>query len=158
MRESDFTELDERDPATLVAHALEEPAAERLAVDQPRPSGPRHRPRPEIERLLERQRLATEKAWRLAERMLAEAERELDSRFLGGCGRRGQELRAEAAFQRRALELAEERLRELERIAAQRERAERTLPVVADDWSRVRSRTHGRAPRLEGGRHLDLGR
>jgi hypothetical protein len=159
LRESDFTEIDERDPATLVAQALEEPAAERLAVDQPPPARTRNRPRPEIERLLERQRLATEKARRVAERKLVEAERELDARLLGGRGRRGQELRADVALQRRVLAMADERLGELERVAAQqRERAERMPPMAADESARTRARLHERTRRLERDIGLDLGR
>jgi ATP-dependent exoDNAse (exonuclease V) alpha subunit len=50
-RESHFEDLDDRNPVTRLAQALEESAIERLAVDQrPLPSGPMHQTRVEIER------------------------------------------------------------------------------------------------------------
>jgi conjugative relaxase-like TrwC/TraI family protein len=158
VRESDFAELDDRDPATLLAQSLEEPGAERLAVDQPPPASGRRQPRPEIDRLLARQREKAEKVRALTEQRLAEAERALDERRLGRHGRRGRELQAKAAFERRMLAQAEERLRELERIAAQREPAERPARAITDDRAPTRSRVQERTPRLERGRHLDLGR
>ena len=127
-RESDFEEVDERDPATLVAQALEEPASERLAVDQ-QPTRPSYRPRPEIDRLLERQREQAEKVRSMTQRRLTEAERALDERLLGGRGRRGRELRARVAFERRALALAEQRLDELRASSAAAPAASPRMPT-----------------------------
>lgn len=143
--ESHFHELDERGPVTLLAQALEESAAEQLAVDQPAPAGPRHRPRPEIERLLERQRLSAEKSRALAERRLAAAEQALAARLFGGRGRRGWELRTEVTRQRAALRLADERLADLDRQAA----APHPMPSLAEDRPRGRTRPLERAPSLD---------
>ena len=89
--ESHFHDLDDRDPLTRFGRALEESAAEELAVDQrPLTSGPRHEARPEIERpelttnqamrrrLLERKRGALQKTREVAERQLGAAEDALD--------------------------------------------------------------------------------
>jgi conjugative relaxase-like TrwC/TraI family protein len=129
-RESHFHELDDRDPVTRLASALEESSIERLAVDQkPLPAGPRHQTRAEIERprpsesdrtklrLLEQQRLATGKARRSAERKLVEAECKLKRLPRIGRGRRHDELRAEIARARTAVRMADEKLAQLDRAA-----------------------------------------
>src|SRR4029079_5744071 len=82
--ESHFHDLDDRNPLTRFARALEQSAAEELAVDQrPLTSGPRHEAGPEIERpeptkdqamrrrMLERKRGALQKTRDVAERQLA---------------------------------------------------------------------------------------
>ena len=124
-RESQFHELDDRDPVARMAQALEESAIERLAVDQhPLPSGPRHQTRAQIERpevpetdlakrrLLEQQQLATVKAREAAERALAEAERKLKRLPRLVRGRRREELHAEIGRQRSTLRIAERQLAE----------------------------------------------
>ncbi|HZT54501.1 MAG TPA: MobF family relaxase, partial [Gaiellaceae bacterium] len=125
-RESDFHDLDDRDPVTRFAQALEESAIERLAVDQrPLPSGPLHETQAEIEkkrlspeqrmreRLIEQQRLATAKARADAERTLAEAERKLARLGLLRCGPRREALQSEIARLRCAVRLADEKLADL---------------------------------------------
>jgi conjugative relaxase-like TrwC/TraI family protein len=122
--ESHFDDLDDRDPLARFGRALEESAVEELAVDQrPLPSGPRHDARPEIERakltpeermqrrLLDQKQHALSKTRDAAERRLAAAERKLAQ-----CGplrrRTREELRREVDLQRRAIDGANERLRE----------------------------------------------
>jgi conjugative relaxase-like TrwC/TraI family protein len=137
-RESHAADLDDRDPVTRFARALEESAIELLAVDQrPLPSGPRHDTRAAIDRhqptrelggrvrLIEHERLATQKARELAERRLAEAEAKLPgaSPFLRR--RRGDELRADVASQKTAIRVVDRKLSELENEAARLRRAER---------------------------------
>jgi conjugative relaxase-like TrwC/TraI family protein len=126
-RESHFHDLDDRDPATRLAQALEESAIERLAVDQrPLLSGPKHEARAEIERstptdeqrahlrLLDHQRLAVAKTRADADRRLEQAER--DRRRLGllGRGRRREELGSQIALHRTTIRAADEKLTELE--------------------------------------------
>ena len=137
-RESHATDLDDRDPVTRFARALEESAIELLAVDQrPLPSGPRHDTRAAIDRhrptrepggrarLIEHERLATRKARELAEQRLAEAES-----TLAGAGpflrrRRGDELGADAALQKTAIRVVDRKLSELENEATMLRRTER---------------------------------
>jgi conjugative relaxase-like TrwC/TraI family protein len=166
-RESHFHELDDRDPVTRLASALEESAIERLAVDQrPLPSGPKHRTRAEIERrqlterdrtrlkLLEQQRLATLKARTLAERKLAEAERKLDRLPRVVSGRRRDELRVEIARERSAVRMAEEKLAQLDRHAADAKRCGNDNSVRAT--ATERGRRHALAV-LQRGDDLGLG-
>lgn len=137
-QESHFLQLDQRDPLSRFGQALEESAIELLAIDQRSlPSGPRHQARPEIERaelsqgqrtrlrLLEQQRHALIKIRDGAERKLESAER-----AFGRCAplrrRRRSELRAEIELQRRAIELADEKLAHLE---CQREQARTGAPT-----------------------------
>jgi conjugative relaxase-like TrwC/TraI family protein len=128
-RESHFHELDDRDPVTRLASALEESSIERLAIDQrPLPSGPRHQTRAEIERpqfsesdrtklrLLEQQRHAAVKAKTSSERNLAEAEAKLERCPRLGRGRRRDALRAEIAREHSAIRMADERLSQLDRL------------------------------------------
>jgi hypothetical protein len=149
--ESQFHELDDRDPIARMAQALEGSAIERLAVDQrPLPSGPRHRARAEIERskvsdanrtrlkLLEQQRLATLKARESSERALVEAERKLGRLPLLVRGRRRDELRAEAARERSAARLADERLASLQRAILQARKRTLIEPVSAAEHDRGR--------------------
>jgi AAA domain len=104
--ESHFHELDERDPFTRLAQALEESGADRLASEQrPPPAGLRHDSRPVLARRpqeLERSRL----------RFLEKRERETE--LLRARAERGRALRSEIALQQSALTLAEEKLAELE--------------------------------------------
>jgi conjugative relaxase-like TrwC/TraI family protein len=138
-RESHFHDLDDRDPVTRLAQALEESANERLAVDQqPLPSGPLHDTRAEIEQLrptpelrallrsLEQQRLAMTRARQQAERTLRDAERELDRPGLIRRGRRRHQLLGDIVGCRAAVRIADERLSKL----AQEARALRTPPSV----------------------------
>ena len=128
-RESHFHDLDDRDHVTVLAQALEESAIERLAVDQrPLPTGPRHETRAEIDRpterdrtrhrLIEQQRLVLAKTRSRAQSRLTEAERELASLGPLGRRRRAAQLRTEIAFQERALQMADEKLIELDRAYA----------------------------------------
>jgi conjugative relaxase-like TrwC/TraI family protein len=125
-RESHFHDLDDRDHVTLLAQELEESAIERLAVDQrPLPTGPRHETRVVIDRpsepdrtqlrLIEQQRLVLAKTRSRAQTRLTEAERELQRL---GRRRRGAQLRSEIAFQERALQMTDDKLRELDRNLA----------------------------------------
>jgi ATP-dependent exoDNAse (exonuclease V) alpha subunit len=153
--ESQFHELDDRDPIGRMAQALEESAIERLAVDQrPLPSGPRHRTRTEIERpelgerdhvrrrLLERQRLATLGVRESAERALTQAEERLDRLPRLGSGRRRANLRAEIARERSAIRLADEKLASLRRsIGAATSR--QTLRRDATEPENGRQQNHG---------------
>ncbi|MCP9485030.1 MAG: relaxase domain-containing protein [Gaiellaceae bacterium MAG52_C11] len=129
-RESHAADLDDRDPVTRFARALEESAIERLAVDQrPLPSGPRHDTRAAIDRhrptrepggrlrLIEHERLATLKVRELAERRLTEAEAKLVGAGPFLRRRRGDDLRADVASQRTAIRLADHKLSELENEA-----------------------------------------
>ena len=122
--ESHFHDLDDRDPLARFGRALEESAVEELAVDQrPLPSGPKHDARPEIERsslspeqqmrrrLLEQKRRALLKTRDAAERKLEAAERKLAGRGVFRLRDRN-ELRTEIDLQRRAVDLADERLTE----------------------------------------------
>lgn len=68
------------------------------------------------------------------------------------------ELKAEAWLQRYAMDRADERLRELGKIAAQREPIERAARTLADDRIRERSITRERPPRPERSLGLDRGR
>jgi conjugative relaxase-like TrwC/TraI family protein len=141
-RESHFHELDDRDPVTRLASALEESSIERLAVDQrPLPSGPRHQTRAEIEcaplserdqttlRLLEQQRIATLKARASAERKVAEAQEKLDRLPRIGRGRRHEDLCAETARQQSAIRMADEKLAQLDRDRLRAKRAKRLEPL-----------------------------
>jgi conjugative relaxase-like TrwC/TraI family protein len=137
-RESHFHELDDRDPVTRLASALEESAIERLAVDQrPLPSGPRHPTRAEIQRshvsgsdrtqlrLLEHQRHAIVKARESAERRLASAEQSLGRLPRLGQGRKRDMFRAEIARERSAIRMADERLAQIEARAPAARQSER---------------------------------
>ena len=129
-RESHFHELDDRDSVTLLAQALEESAVERLAVDQrPLPSGPRHDTRAEIEktpvrttRAVERQKLATEKVRRDAERKLEEAERDLQCVAFGRGRKR--KVQAEVALNRRVIEMCDRQLAKLDEPLGRAESAQ----------------------------------
>ena len=120
--ESHFHDLDDRDPLARFGRALEESAVEELAVDQRAlSSGPRHDARPEIERPTPtpegriQQRLFEQKHYALSKtRDTAERRLEVAKRELARCGafrhRTRDELRTEIALQRRAIDLATERL------------------------------------------------
>ncbi|HEU6444584.1 MAG TPA: MobF family relaxase [Gaiellaceae bacterium] len=127
-RESQFHDVDDRDPVARMAQALEESAVERLAVDQrPLPTGPKHKTRAEIRRqepdegartrrrLIEQQRLVAQKSRESAERRLSEASQSLDRLPRLFRGRRRDQLRAEIARERSAVGLAEEKLAQLDR-------------------------------------------
>jgi conjugative relaxase-like TrwC/TraI family protein len=131
-RESHFHELDERDPVTRLAQALEQSGAERLASEQrPLAAGPRHdarpvfarRPQEERERsrlhFLEKRQGETELLRARAERRLAAAEESLAGLGWRARGGRGGALRGEIALERSTLALAEEKLAELERERTQ---------------------------------------
>jgi ATP-dependent exoDNAse (exonuclease V) alpha subunit len=127
-RESHFHELDERDPFTRLAQALEESGAERLASEQrPLSTGPSHHARPVLARrpseerersrlrFLEKRQRETALLRARAERRLSAAEASLTDLRWRARGGRGRELRGEIALQRTALGLAAEKLAELER-------------------------------------------
>jgi len=127
-RDSHFHELDERDPFTRLAQALEESGAERLASEQrPLSSGPSHHARPVLARhpseerersrlrFLEKRQRETALLRARAERRLAVAEASLAGLGWRARGGRGRGLRGEIALQRSALRLAEEKLAELGR-------------------------------------------
>lgn len=127
-RESHFHELDERDPLTRLAQALEQSGAERLASEQrPLAAGPRTDTRPVIARrpqeerdrwrlrLLERRQRETEQLRARAQRRLAQAEHELARLGWRARGGRGRELQSEIALERRTLARATEKTTELER-------------------------------------------
>lgn len=150
-RDSHFQELDDRDPVTRLAGALEESAVERLAVDQrPHDSGPRHRVRVAIDRsvqpgphvrqlrLLDQQRLALQNGRVKAEQDLAKVEARIAS--LGIVHRsRAEDLRAEAQRLRSAVRMASAGLAELDRKATcLRQRA--SLAPAASAIRRKRSR------------------
>jgi hypothetical protein len=131
-RESQFHDFDERDPVARIAQALEESAVERLAVDQrPLPAGPRHGSRVEIERaqlsesdrtrlrLLEQQRLAAVKARDVAERQLTEAQQKLDRLPRLAGGRRRDALRTEIVRAQLAINMAKDRVSQLEGYSAE---------------------------------------
>jgi hypothetical protein len=122
-RESDFHDLDDRDPLSRFSEALEESAIERLAIDQrPLPAGPKHgaraeiaRPKPTHEqraklRLIEQQRLALLRTRADAERKLGQAEQKLESP--GGLRnrRRRAELESELALRSAAIRVADQKL------------------------------------------------
>ncbi len=160
---SHFHQLDDPDPLTRFGRAIEESAIEFLAVDQrPPPTGPRHEDRPQIDRQqlspearlhrrhLEQKRLALTKTRELAERRLANAERDLNR-----CGplkrRRRDQLRIDIELQRRAIEAADQRLAH---TAAACENAK--LPFNERD--RVAGGDPTRARRARHPQTLDLGR
>jgi hypothetical protein len=141
-RESQFHELDDRDPVARMAQALEESAIERLAVDQrPLPAGSSRRMRAEIERppvgggdrtrlrLLQQQRLATLKARETAEQKLAEADEKLQRLPRLGRGARRDELRAEVARQETALRIADAQLDTLDDQVAHAKRV-----ITTESW------------------------
>ncbi len=161
--ESHFHELDEREPLTRLAQALEQPGAERLASEQRAlPAGPRPGSRPVIARaerperarlrLLEKRERETELLRARAERRLAEAEERVAALGWRAGGRRGRDLRGEIALQRSALSLAEEKLARLAR--------ERTQLVerFALGEERAPTRPRERRPERERQLNLDLGR
>jgi hypothetical protein len=126
-RESHFHELDDRDPVTRLAGALEESAVERLAVDQrPHESGPRHAMRAEIDhatrsvrtsrqlRLIEQERLVLRRTRDEAVRRLNEIDDRISrSRFRGR--KSGLDLQRQAQELKTAARVASERLDELDR-------------------------------------------
>lgn len=125
-RESHFHELDDRDPVTRLASALEESAIERLAVDQRRPSGQTHETRAEIMRdspdhrerqrlrAIEQERLAILKSKEQAETALRNAERDRSRLRFRSRARRGPDGLAEVAFHATTVRMAEQKLKELE--------------------------------------------
>jgi len=130
--ESHFHELDERDPVTRLAQALEESGAERLASEQrPPPAGPRRDSRPVVARrpqeerersrlrFLEKRQRETKMLQARAERRLAAAEESLAALGWRAHGGRGGAIRGEIALQWSALRLAEEKLAELGRERTQ---------------------------------------
>ncbi|MGH3093857.1 MAG: MobF family relaxase [Gaiellaceae bacterium] len=130
--QSHFHELDERDPLTRLAQALEASGAERLASEQrPLETGPRYDARPVLAlrppeerersrlRFLEKRERETEQLRARAERRLAAAEESLAGLGWRARGGRGDALRSEIALQRSALTLAEKKLDELERERTQ---------------------------------------
>ena len=144
-RESHFHDLDDRDPLTRLAQALERAGAERLAQDSRRPPvRPMERPRPVIVRRSPAERELESAGARLRTlNMQADRARELRERAqrrivaaearLAGLGRRGRrrhghELGRELAFQQRALTAAESKLAELE---PERRRALRRVELAA---------------------------
>jgi conjugative relaxase-like TrwC/TraI family protein len=127
-RESHFHELDERDPLTRVAQALEASNAENIASEQrPLASGPRHGTRPVITRsppeerersrlrLLDRRVRETGQLRARAAQRLTRAEHGLTALGWRARGGRGRELRGEIAREESALALAEVKVAELER-------------------------------------------
>ena len=165
-QESEFHELDDRDPLTRFGRALEESAVERLAVDQrPLPSGPEARRRGQRSSARRSARMSSctfgfssRSAARSPRRATppsessATAERELD-RCSPLRRRRRDELRAEIELQRHAIELADTRLAETvtsldeARLAALRAEVDRTpagLPARTRGEARPRA---GRRPR-----------
>jgi conjugative relaxase-like TrwC/TraI family protein len=139
--ESHFHELDDRDPLTRLAQALEESAQERLASEQrPPPAGPVRASRPVIARRtpeerelasacdrlrrLESVEAQTKEAKARSEQRLAAATERLAGLGWRGRRREGERLRREAAREQSALRLAEEKLASLER---ERGRARRRL-------------------------------
>lgn len=168
-RENHFQHLDERDPLTRLAQALEQPATEPLAHDRPktavRPRG-RSRPvivrRPAAERELEKARahlnnvttrLERTRALReQAEQRIAQVEAQRTS--LGWRGRRryGNELDRELRFQRSALHSLEQGLAELE---PQRRRALTRLELAAQQAPTPQPARQLRPPKRQ--QSLDLG-
>ncbi len=159
-RESHFHDLDDRDHITLLAQELEESAIERLAIDQrPHPTGPRHETRAVIDRpsesdrtyhrLIEQQRLVLTKTRSRAQTRLTEAERELERLGPFNRRRRGPQLLAEIALQERALQMSEDKLRELDRNLARPPLppANHEIPIAP---TRARERTRERCIELPG--------
>jgi conjugative relaxase-like TrwC/TraI family protein len=156
--ESHFHDLDDRDPLTRFAQALEESAIEELAVDQhPLPSGPRHDARPEIERshtapderthrrLLEQKRRALAKTLETAEQKLEQAEHDL-TRCSPLRRRVRNELRTEIELQRRAILATRERLAEtrLQIEEARLRPTDSSREIRADERTvRIRARETG---------------
>ncbi|MGH3072102.1 MAG: MobF family relaxase [Gaiellaceae bacterium] len=144
-RDNHFQQLDDRDPLTRLAQALEQPGIEPLAHDSRRPpSRPESRSRPVIVRRSPAERelasaraqlrvvnaqeeLARELCER-AQRRIVEAEARLASLGWRGRRRHGHELGRELAFQQRALTAAENQLAELE---PERKRALRRVELAA---------------------------
>ena len=167
-RESHFHELDERDPVTRLAQALEESGAEQLASEQrPLASGPRHGTRPVITRsppeerersrlrLIEKRVRDTEQLRARAQRRLATAEDGLAALGWRARGGRGRELRGEIARERSALALAAPKLVELER---ERKQALERLSLAEQAPARGRRpETGGRERERERQLSFDLG-
>ena len=173
-RDDHFQQLDDRDPLTRVAQALEQPSIERLAYDSRRPPArPIERTRPVIvrrspaERELEsvRAQLRTlngqeERARELrerAQRRILAAETRLVGLGWRGRRRHGHELGRELAFQQRALTAAENQLVELE---PERKRALERVELAAKN-APAREREPVREirpqPERERQQSLDLG-
>jgi hypothetical protein len=163
--ESHFHELDERDPLTRLAQALEQSGAERLASEQrPLPAGPTEGSRPIIARAEERERSRlrflekrqreTELLRARAEQRLAAAEESLAALGWRARGGRGRELRGEIALQRTALNLAAEKLTELER---ERTQLVARLALAKEVPARRRPPALGRERGRERQLGLDLG-
>jgi len=173
-RDNHFQQLDDRDPLTRLAQALERTGAEQLAHDSRRPPArlePQSRPvivrRSPAERELEsaRAQLRTlntqeERARELrerAQRRIMEAEARLARLGWRGRRRQGHELGRELAFQQRALTAAESKLAELE---PERKGALRRVELAAKNApARPREPVREIWPQLERERQqsLDLG-
>ncbi len=149
-QDNHFQQLDDRDPLTRLAQALEQSGVERLAQDSLRPTAvSRPRPRPVIarrspaERELEgarahlralvAQEQQTTNLRDRARQRIVEAEAELAGLGWRGRRRQGHKLGRELAFQQRALRAAESKLTELEperkRALERVELAARTAPT-----------------------------
>jgi hypothetical protein len=159
--ETHARELGGSEPLSRFAQALESSGSERLALEQrPLATGPKAGARlvlerSERDRLLEQQRLATEKIRAKGKERLAEAELRFECLPFYARGRRREELRREIALERTALRLADEKLEELER----RSREANQRPPLARPSSEI-ALEHERAPRLERTRapvQLELG-
>ena len=163
--ESHFHELDERDPRTRLAQALERPAAQRLATEQ-RASTVRPRrgtrpviaPRPNEQalrsrlRLLEQNRTQVERVHAGAERRLADAQARLARAGWRERRRSAMRLRAEIGFQRSALAAAECKLADIDR---EHRRLETRLARVLERPAPARGRAR-ELPARERGRQLTL--
>jgi conjugative relaxase-like TrwC/TraI family protein len=136
--ESHGAEPERPDSVNRFAEALERSDAELLASEQPRSSRAR---------LIEQQRLATERARVRAETKVNAARRQLAALGPFGRVRRGQPLRVEIAREEAVLRMAEGKLRQLERLAHTRTRPPAGL-------ARPVARAPQREPELPG---LDLG-
>lgn len=163
--ESHFHQLDQREPLTRLAQALEQSGAERLASEQrPLPAGPRHDTQPILVqqrqdersgsrlRLLEQRQRETNVLRARAKRRLTAAEENLAGLSWRGRGERGRELQAEIARERSTLRLAEAKLVELAR-EQERTIARLSLPT---ETSPIRPSERARELRRERERQLDL--
>jgi conjugative relaxase-like TrwC/TraI family protein len=153
--ETHAQELGGGDPLSRFAQALESSGSERLALEQgPLAAGPKAQTRlvlerSERDRLIEQQRLATEKIRARGKERLAEAERRLERLPFYARGARREELRREIARERAALRLADEKLVGLElrsREAQQRPPLARARPEVAVERDRTPQLERTRAP------------
>jgi conjugative relaxase-like TrwC/TraI family protein len=169
-RENHFQQLDDRDPLTRLAQALEQPGTETLAHERSHTTEPRARSRPVIVRrspveheletaraqlqLLNTRLTRSQELREQAERRIAELETRSSELNWRSRRRQSHELGRELAFQRSALRSVEKGLAEL---APQRQRALARLKHAEQQMPAQEAACRPRPRERERQQSLDLG-